>query len=290
MESRNSMSMSKEQAEGILKGSLKYIKKAITKKISIYEPLTLETTYGEFIAFLREDDFKVFREKADSSELKPYLDERIKDFLIRQAYLSLEEKYIRQRMMAKLGIYNPDDIKLMQIVDYIIDRLEENRLERLKKFAEKCKFKTFLSSVVSNLLYDFWRDKYADEKQETKYKDDFKNLFDPPVEDPLNVLIETEEEEKKNRAAKILRRLVEQLDFKDKLALDLKFEQGLKLSEIARTLGEQGLKLSEIARTLGETRYKTEQFINNIMHTLSNEIHKRLALEGPGGNHDTPGR
>jgi RNA polymerase sigma factor (sigma-70 family) len=271
MRGTTAMSMSKEQAEGIFKDSLKYIKKAIAKKISIYEPLTLETTYGEFIAFLREDDFKALREKPNSSKVKPYLDEQIKEFLIRQAYLSLEEKYIRQRMMARLGIYNPENIKLMQIVDYIIDRLEENRLARLKKFAEKCKFKTFLSTVVSNLLYDFWRGKYADEKQETKYKDDFKNLFDPPVEDPLDVLIQIEEEELKQKAMALLPEVLDRLDTDEKLAIKLKYSKGMKILPISETLGSTHYKTKNL---IGQTERK-------IRIVLLSEIKK-------GGQNDAP--
>jgi RNA polymerase sigma factor (sigma-70 family) len=188
----------------------------------------------------------------------------------------LEEKYVRRRLMSKLGIFNPDDMKLMEIVDFVIDRLERNGLERLMKFSEKCKFKTFLSTVVSNLLYDYWREKYGDEKQETKYQSDFRDFFDAPVEDPVDVLIKSDEEAVKNKASGILRRLLERMDFKEKLAIELKYDRGLKLSEIARTLGE--------------TRYKVEQFIKDIEYSLKSEIQKSLALAGPGGNYETPGR
>ncbi len=270
------MKLTKEQALKIFDENLKHVKKRFKEKIAIYDPLDLKAAYKGFIQWVHDEDFKALREMPENCNVPVFLDGLIKSYLVENAYYALEDKFIRRRMMNKLGILNPNEIKLLKIVDFINGKLELNHMEKLKKFAEKCQFKTFLSTVVTNLLYDFWRELYKKEENETKYEPEFEALFDLPVEDPVDALIESDEEEVKSKASKVLRELLKRLDFKEKLVLRLKYEQGMKVSGITRTLGT--------------TRHKAEQFIKQIEQKLSYEIHKKLALPGHGGNHEASWR
>ena len=131
-------------------------------------------------------------------------------------------------------------------------------LKRLKGFKEKSKFKTFLTTAVIRLLYDFWRQKGSKEEHVTKYGPEFEALFDSPVDEPLSRLIQLEDEQFKNKAAEFLPRILDQLDSEEKLAVKMKYQKSMKISAIARTLGR--------------TRFKTEQMIKQIEINISKEI------------------
>jgi RNA polymerase sigma factor (sigma-70 family) len=173
--------------------------------------------------------------------------------------------------MDKLGILDPNDIRVLEIVDFIIERIERNELARLKKFAERAKFKTFLSTVISSLLMDFWREKYKIGKQVKKYGPEFEEVFDEPQNDPLETLIHLEHEESRNRAAEFLPGILARLDVEEKLAIKMKYEKNMNISAIARTLGR--------------TRFKTEQWLKQIERRISMEISASIKR---GGSHETP--
>lgn len=256
------MRVSKEQGEKALKHHLKYIKRAIKKKISLYEPLEFEPTYTKFIQWVKIPV---------DGEVETYLNHLIKNFLIENAYFALEEKYIQRVLMNKLGSSDPNEIRLLEIGDFIREKLEKEGLKRLKGFKERAKFKTFLTTAVIRLLYDFWRQKRSKEEHVTKYEPEFDALFDSPVDDPLSRLIQLEDERFKNKAAAFLPRVLDKLDFKERLAIQLKYENGMNVSAIARTLER--------------TRFKTEQFIIQIEDKVSKEILSRIKR---GGNHEAP--
>ena len=243
----------------ILKHRIKYIKEVLKEKIATYEPLDFMTTYKEFIKSVQDGDLKAVKEIPVNCKAQWCLNFLIKNILITKAYYAFGEKYIRQRLMIRLGISNPNDIRLLETVDYILERLERNRLEKLKKFKEKCKFKTFLSLVAVSLLMDFWRKKYREEKSAAKYEADFEALFSPPAADPLEVLIDTENEERKKQSAQMLPQILQRLNPEEKLVYQLKYERDIK-------------KTSEIARTLGRTPYKTKQFIKQLERKIKEEI------------------
>ncbi|NIM10424.1 MAG: sigma-70 family RNA polymerase sigma factor [Candidatus Aminicenantes bacterium] len=250
--------LSKEQAEKIFKDKQTYIKRSIRKKIAIYEPLEFKTAYQGFTKWVQNEEFNVFRNMPENCTVDVFLDELIKNFLIENAYYALSERYIQRRMMNKLGILDSNDIRLLEIVDFIIEGIERNELGRLKMFEERAKFKTFLSTVISSLLMDFWRKKYQKEKHVTKYEPEFEELFYEPQKDPLETLIHMESEETKDKAAEFLPRILDKLDAEEKLAIKMKYEKGMKISAIAKTLDR--------------TRFKTEKFVKQIEMSISKEI------------------
>jgi RNA polymerase sigma factor (sigma-70 family) len=269
---KTAMRLSKEQAEKILENNLKHIKRTIKKKIAIYEPLEFNTIYTKFIQWVQEEDFKVIRELPENCRDEEHLDELVKNFLIENAYYALEE-YIQRIIMNKFGILNPNEIRVLEAVDFVRERLEKEELKKLKKFKEKSKFKTFITTVVNRLFIDCWREQNEIEENVTKHGSEFDALFDPPVEDPLIRLIKLEDEAFKNKAVELLPRILDKLDYNEKVAIKLKYEKGMKTSEIARTLDQ--------------TRYKTGQFIEQIEKIISRKI---LSVIKKGGNNETSGR
>jgi RNA polymerase sigma factor (sigma-70 family) len=254
--------LSKEQAEKIFKDKQEYIKRTIRKKIVLYEPLDFKSAYTGFSEWVQTEAFNVFRSMPGNCAVDGFLDDLIKNFLIQRAYYALAEKYIQRILMNKLGAFDPNELKILETGDFIRERLEKEGLKRLKGFKEKSKFKTFLTTAVIRLLYDFWRQKGSKEDHVTKYGPEFDALFDPPVADPLSRLIQLEDEQFKNKAGEFLPRVLDQLDYEQKLAVAMKYEKSMKTGEIARTLGR--------------TRFKTEQLIKQIEISISKEILSEL--------------
>lgn len=254
--------LSKEQAEKIFKDKRNYIKRTIRKKIAIYEPLDVKTAYQEFTKWVQNEDFNVFRNIPKNCTVDVFLDDSIKNFLIQHAYYALAEKYIQRILMNKLGTSDPNEFKILETGDFIRERLEKEGLKRLKGFKEKSKFKTFLTTAVIHLLYDFWRQKGSKDDQVTKYGPEFDALFDLPVADPLSRLIQLEDEQFKNKAAEFLPRILAKLEYEQKLAVEMKYEKGMNTSAIARTLSR--------------TRFKTEQLIKQIERRLSMELSEKI--------------
>lgn len=263
--------MNNVQVEKDLKHRLKYIKKTLKEKIAIYKPLDYITTYNRFIQWIQDGCIDNIKEIPGNGNSKEELNLLIKNFLIREAYYILGEKYIQQCLMNRLGLFEENDIKILEILDYIMEKLEKNSMEKLKKFKEKCQFKTFLSLVAVKELFNFWRKKYRAEKKATKYETDFEDEYLRPVENPVDVMLKAEDEELKTQAGEILPGVLAELDSDEKLVYQLKYEMDLK-------------KTSEIARRLGRSHYKTRQLIQRTERKVKREILERIKK---GGNHES---
>ena len=261
------------QAEKIFNRCLGDIKKSIKRKIALYDPLDFKSTSRKFIRRLQDEDFKVIREIPAGCETERFLDDLLKNFLIENAYYALAEKYIQRIIMNKLGASDANEIRVLEIGDFIREKLEKDGLKKLKSFQEKAKFKTFLVTAVTHLLIDSWRQRGRIEENATRYGPEFDALFEPPVDDPLKKLIKLEDEDFMNKAAAFLPQVLEQLDYKEKLAIKLKYEQDMKLSAIARTLGC--------------TRFKAGILMKQMEWKISREIAGKLKQ---GGRHEAPGR
>jgi RNA polymerase sigma factor (sigma-70 family) len=248
---------SEHEEKKILNQNLEYIKRSIRKKIHIYRPLDFETTYTKFIQWVQDEDIKVIGEMPENCKDEEYLDDLIKNFLIENAYYALEE-YIQRIIMNKFSILNPNESRVLKAVDFVMEKLEQEGLKKLKKFKEKSQFKTFLTTIVNRFFIDNWREQNEIEKNVTKHGPGLDALFDLPVEDPLSRLIKLEDEAFKNKAVELLPRILNKLDYEEKVAIKLKYKKGMKTSEIARTLDQ--------------TRYKTGQLIKQIEKRISREI------------------
>jgi RNA polymerase sigma factor (sigma-70 family) len=258
--------------EAIGKGDKKHIKKALKRKIAVYKPLGFEAAFNGFLRRPGAEGFKALREMPREGDRKAYLDTLIKDFLIENAYYTLEEQYIRRRLMKRLGISDPTDVRFLEMVDFIVEGIERGGLKRLKTFQERCQFKTYLCTVISSLLNDYWREKYKIEKKVTRYEQDFEEMFNRPVDDTAALLIHLEDEKLKGKAAASLPRVLDKLDFRERLVIKLKYQKNMNTSEIARTMDL--------------SRYKARQLIREAEMRIKEEILAKL--RNRGGRHGTP--
>ncbi|MCP4213996.1 MAG: sigma-70 family RNA polymerase sigma factor, partial [bacterium] len=185
----------------------------------------------------------------------------LKYFLVEQAYFALQE-FLRKQVLNRLGASGWNDITFLEALEFIKEGLEKNHLKKLKKFKEESGFKTFFCAVVARLYLDFWRDKKKVKDQVTKYGNDFDNLFTPQWQGPIERLLGSDDEKRREKAGRYLPGVLEKLEPGERLVVQLKYEYNLKLSEIARTLDE--------------TRYKTEQFINQTEIKIKNKLEEFL--------------
>lgn len=248
------------------------MKNIIERKIHIYKPLKFEAAYPEFLGWLQQEEFKVIREIPPGVKVKTFLDDLVKNFLIERAYYALSEKYIRNRMMRKLEVSDPNDIRVLEITDFIMKEIEKDGLARLKKFEERADFKCFLGMVITRLWYDFLREQYKAKKNLTKFDGEFESLFDRPVDSTYDLMIKLEDEELKKEAVKILPQILEKLTPEEKLVIKWKYEDNLTISAISRALGK--------------TRYKTEKLIEKTEEKIRRKIFMRI--KNKGGQNDTP--
>jgi RNA polymerase sigma factor (sigma-70 family) len=249
---------SKEKAEKIFKKNLRHIKNTIERKIDLYKPLEFETTYPEFLEWIQQEEFKVIREIPTGFKVKTFLDDLVKNFLIERAYYALAEKYIRNRMMRKLEVSDPNDIRVLEITDFIMKEIEKDGLARLKKFEERAEFRYFLGMVITNLWYDFLREIYKAKKNLTKFDSEFESLYERPVDSPYDLIIKLQDEELKKEAAGMLPQILENLAPEEKLAIKWKYEDDLNISSISRALGK--------------TRYKTEKLLEETEEKIRRKI------------------
>ncbi len=253
----------------IVERHIAFIKKDIKKRIHIYDPLTFKPAFRAFLRWLREEDYKRIREIPGNLTEEEHLSALIGDFLIRGTYYALEERYIKRRVMNKLGTTDDNNIRLMEIVDFIVEGVEKNDFKRLRYFCEKAKFKTFFSTVVSSLLNDYWRRHYKIAREVTTYEPDFNDAFDNSLKNPEENMLHIEHEREREAAAKLLPRILERLTAEESFAIKMKFEKGMKISPIARALGRSD--------------YKTKQFINQTVQKISREIAREIKR---GDHHD----
>jgi RNA polymerase sigma factor (sigma-70 family) len=257
-----------------LNDNRKHITATMKKKIALYEPLDFKTTRKRFLQRLQTEDYKMPRDIPRNCRVNEHLDCLIKNFLIENAYYALTVNYIPRIIMNKLGIFNPNDVTVQDTVDFVRERLEKDELARLKRFSEKAKFKTFLTTAVIRLLFDSWRRKGTVGKNVKRYESDFDAIFDPPVDDPLAVLIQSEDDRFKQKAAAFLPQVLDKLDPEEKLAIKMKYEKNMKTSAIARTLDF--------------TRFKTVQLLKQTQHKIARELLKKINENQKGGSSETP--
>ncbi len=282
----------KARAKKIFKNKRKHIRSIMEEKIDIYEPLDVEAIYREFMEWLQDEEFKVIREiPADYKvfiigkilpvyKVKAFLNDLIKNFLIERAYYSLAERLIPKRIMKRFDISDPNDIRVLEITDFIMKELEADNLARLKKFEERSKFKYFMGIVVTHLLFDFLRLHYKTKKNVTTFAPEFEALFERPVDGPYDLLIKLEDEEAKKKAAEILPQILENLGPREKLAVQWKYKDGMSTSATARAFGT--------------SRYKTEKFIETLEYEIAKKILEGTASPpykkrtGIGGKNEAP--
>ncbi len=260
-ESPGNMRLSPEQAREILRTHLARLEKEIKKKIDLYKPLDLKTALARFRPWLAADEYAKLREIPPDRPIETSLDELRREYLVERAYFTLQESIDR---LVKFKLNHPpdSDIKFLEMVDFITARLEQDGLKKLKQFAEKSSFKTFLYTSANRLLIDYWRKRGRTREKEKKYEPDLLEMFDGAQESPLANLIDREEEETKKNTLELIPQVIAALDYKERLAVRMKYEKDANPGEIARAIGC--------------SRYKAERLIAATEHKIKKNIENKI--------------
>ena len=281
-ETGGSVCLSVKQAQKIYKKNRKRIRQIIERKISIYQPLEFDEAHPGFCQWIERDELSALRllpQSPSIEDIEARIEELIRHYLIEQAYYKLEERCVKGRLKKKLGIYNPNDMKLADVTDFVIERIERNNFKKLKTFKEGSKFTTYLATAVTSLLTDYWRSVGAAQKNvkktaktgiATDSKDGFDgqegegtvvqeisfgDIFQKESQDPYELAV-------KKEYLEFFPDVWGELEKKRKLVMKMKYQRGMNTSLIARTLGE--------------TRYKTDQFIMETEFLIKKEIMLKL--------------
>lgn len=241
----------------------KYIKKTVKKRIHLYKPLELKATYRELLKWLQENDFKVLREIPPVGSIEGYLDDLIKNFLVKRAYFTLEEEqYIRRIIKNKMSNSTVNEICYHEAVDYITERLERNNLKKLKVFKEKAQFKTFLGVLINRLFIDSRRKWKIVEEKETYFGPEIEKQITANIDEPFIQLIKLEGEEATIKAIEIIHEIMDTLKCDEKMAIKMKYEKGMSISAISKDLNLP--------------YHKTKKFIERLEKKISEEVLSRI--------------
>jgi len=142
--------------------SLKFIKKTIKKKIAIYEPLTLNYAFPEFLKKIRDDGYCQLETISENISYEEHIERLIKDFLIERTYFHLlfEEEDLILKFVTDILKKNGIPLNLNEeITVFVREKLEDKRkLFQIKKnFKEASKLKTYFYAITRNAVMDYQR-------------------------------------------------------------------------------------------------------------------------------------
>ena len=138
--------------------NLKIVKKAIESGCHCYT-LDFNRVFKQFV----EDE--MIQKILGQNNSKQELEDTIKDFLIKQAYFSLESEEFIPKILHKISNHYALQPELFpDILDYVRNELEKNNLRRIKGFNGQSKFTTYLYTVTRNLVLNFL-DKHNQKKR-----------------------------------------------------------------------------------------------------------------------------
>jgi RNA polymerase sigma factor (sigma-70 family) len=179
-----------------------------------------------------------------------------------------------RHMSSRYGL-DPDDI-----LNLVLDELSKNDFGKITAFERRyrCTFKTFINKVVTNLVYSFLRKKRSREKTLEEVKPDVfdqgksvekssQTLFDQEIKEPLEIFVETEEIELKEKALIYLPKILKNLDKEERRAIKMRYYKGLKISTIARELK---LSRHRVKRILEDVKFKIKGQLDEILKRKKN--------------------
>lgn len=132
-------------------------------------------------------------------------------------------------------------------LNFVLNEISKDNHKRIKAFRGESKFTTFITVVINRLIISYARK--------------IKKLPEMPAviaETPMDILIEQQQKECKELFMKKLPELLDQLDFKERLVLKMRFFKDLKISQISDDLSL--------------TRYEITKLLNSGLEFLRNRI------------------
>lgn len=238
---------SKEQAEGLVNKNIKFIKKFIKSKMKVY-PLNFKMAFKNFVEEIKANDYEMIRGMPAECAFETYLESLIKKFLIKESYFSLEEECIQKRIQKALKNPDKNDLKYLEMRDFITMEIEKNDLEKLNKFREEARFQNYLNAIVGIQMANYWRLHFKIKGKIEKYGPELTELYNIDKDDPLTRLIGSEAEEIKEKIAEALNRKRLETDAKEWVAFDMFYYEDASLSAIAGTLKTSSYKVKKMIR------------------------------------------
>ncbi len=131
--------------------------------------------------------------------------------------------YIMKIVQFKANQY---DLDYDGILNFVLEKLCNDDYKIIRSFRGESKFTTFLTIVVNHMIF-----RYAGKKR---------YLPEMPIilsETPLDFLIKQQQLECEELFLRNLPELLDELDYKEKIIIKMKYFKGLKISQISRILG-----------------------------------------------------
>lgn len=172
------------------------------------------------------------------------------------------------------------DLDYDEVLDFVFPELSKDNFGKIRLYEgrDQCKFKSYIKTVVTNLVYSFLRKKISREKKLEKVKknvfdqekglEEFKkNIFDQEIKEPLEILEEIEEGELWEKALTHLPKILKNLDKEQQRAIKMKYYKGLKISTISRELK---LSRHRVKRILEDAAFKIKGQLDEILKKRKN--------------------
>ena len=212
-----------KQNEDRFKKNLKVVKKAIESGCRYY-PLDFNTVFNQFV----EDE--MIHRILWQNNLEKDLEDAVKDFLIKQAYFSLEAEEFIPKILHKISNHYALQPELFpDILDYVRNELEKNNLRRIKGFNGQSKFTTYLYTVTRNLVLNFLDQHNQMNKAATASTGDIIRALHELDFDPVSVNIQSEKEEIMQKIGEA----AETLSAKEKVVFKMFYYENVDVSKIA---------------------------------------------------------
>lgn len=159
--------------------------------------------------------------------------------------------------------YTDDHDEKMAVYLHVLEKLHQDRFERLRRFSFQSKLSTWLTVVARRLAIDFLRARYGREFELKKVRvlsiDDAggygRLLADAAT--PETALAASERQQQRQQLEAGLQRALDKLDDRERLAVQLVYLQGMKINEAGRLL-RLPAAYKFLARTLKKIRAEME--------------------------------
>ncbi len=138
--------------------------------------------------------------------------------------------------------YTDDYDEKMAVYLHVLEKLRQDRFERLRRFAFQAKLSTWLTVVARRLAIDFLRARYGRDFELKKIRVvsiDEESGYAKLLADartPETVMAGTEKLEQRRVLQEGLHCAMEKLDERERLAVQLVYLQGMKINEAGRLL------------------------------------------------------
>ncbi len=138
--------------------------------------------------------------------------------------------------------FTDDYDEKMAVYLHVLEKLREDRFQRLRSFAFQAKLSTWLTVVARRLAIDFLRARYGRDFGLKKIhvvsidgEPDYARIL-ADMKTPESELAASEQQEQRLRLEAGLRLALEKLEDRERLAVQLVYFQGMKINEAGRVL------------------------------------------------------